>query len=179
MLFSFSADDYTTEVWSGSHDGIPAKFTDRFDSCARDPGAGAMTVVVSHRERGSLLRLQVHGAPLEHTWRPLALLFVPETGILFAGAGTTAVAIDVNKGRRIWTDGKSDLIWCWLRAGDVMVLVDELELTAYDLHASKLWRTYIEPPHDVRVVGDELHVSADRLGAIRNYHGSFKARKGP
>jgi hypothetical protein len=178
MLFSYNAIDYTIEVWMGSRD-LPAAFVDRFDACNEHPGAGAMTVVVNHRDRGPRVRLAVHGSSFEHTWQPLALHFAPETAILFAGAGKVAVAIDVNSGTRLWTESDQTLIWTWLRAGDVMVLVDELELTAYDLHASMLWRTYIEPPHDVRVVGDDLQVSADQLGAIRNYQGSFKARNGP
>lgn len=91
------------------------------------------------------------------------ILLVPETDILFVGAGERVLAYDLRGPSRVWVDTADTGFHCWERYGDVVVLSAELELAAWDIHGKKLWSTPVEPPWEYRVEGGM--VALDVMGA--------------
>lgn len=101
------------------------------------------------------------------------VFLVPETDLLFMGAGTRLLAYELRTPRRLWEDAAEAGFWGWRRHGDVVVMSAELELAAWDIGGEKLWSTFVEPPwsYDVR----ETHLHLDVIGKTS----SFEVRTGP
>lgn len=78
-------------------------------------------------------------------------LFVPETELLFIGAGERLLAFRLNPPERLWMDTTACGFWGWTRHGERVILSAELELAAWDLHGAKCWSVFVEPPWDYRV----------------------------
>ncbi len=101
------------------------------------------------------------------------VLLIPETDILFFGAGECLIAYDLVEPKRIWEDTADTGFWGWDRYGDIVVMSAELELAAWDINANKLWTTFVEPPWSYSVSGETLHL--DVMGKKT----SFPLDKGP
>jgi hypothetical protein len=111
-------------------------------------------------------------APYGAGFEPGALL-VPETKVLFVGAGERILAYRLEPPARIWEDGAESGFLGWDQHGDTVLLRAELELAAFATSGEKRWTTFVEPPWDYRVDGDvvELDVMGDKR--------SFALRQGP
>ena len=83
-------------------------------------------------------------------FHPGALL-VPETGLLFIGAGERLLAYRLDGPARLWMDTTDCGFWGWARHGDLIVLSAELELAAWDAEGQKCWSTFVEPPWAYKV----------------------------
>jgi hypothetical protein len=81
---------------------------------------------------------------------------IPETHLLFIGAGTRLLAYDLRGPRRLWQDEADTGFWFWQRHGEVIVMSAELELAAWDTQGRKLWTTFVEPPWSYEVRGSDL-----------------------
>jgi len=90
-------------------------------------------------------------------FHPGALL-VPETDLLFIGAGERLLAYRLAGPTRLWMDSTHCGFWGWARHGDRVVLSAELELAAWDIHGRKCWSTHVEPPWSYRVSGKLVEV---------------------
>jgi hypothetical protein len=93
----------------------------------------------------------------EAGFHPGAFL-VPESGVLFVGAGVRLLAYDLRGLRRLWEDAADTGFWGWKRHGDVIVMSAELELAAWTLEGKKLWSTFVEPPWDYEVRSARVHL---------------------
>lgn len=83
-------------------------------------------------------------------FRPGALL-VPETDLLFIGAGQRLLAYRLDGPTRLWMDTTDCGFWGWARHGDRVILSAELELAAWDINGRKCWSTFVEPPWSYEV----------------------------
>lgn len=92
------------------------------------------------------------------------ILLVPETDILFVGAGERLLAYDLKQPLRLWEDGADTGFHSWRRHGDTIVMSAELELAAWDTHGNKRWTTFVEPPWDYQMEGDMVRL--DVMGTI-------------
>ena len=101
------------------------------------------------------------------------VLLVPETGILFAGAGTLLFAVDLNNRRLLWEDLADVGFWSWQRHGDTVLMAAELELAAWGIRGEGRWRTFVEPPWSYEV--RDGTVELDVMGKISK----FSLRSGP
>jgi hypothetical protein len=101
------------------------------------------------------------------------ILVVPETSVLFIGAGTRILAYDLLRPQRLWHDEAEMGFWFWRRHRDVIVMSAELELAAWDIHGQKLWTTFVEPPWGYTV--REATLSLDVMGTVT----SFPLASGP
>ncbi len=120
------------------------------------------TTLVIAVERGSgqwpdLLISQRFDPGPEAGFYPGAFL-VPETHLLFVGAGTRLLAYDLQKLRRIWEDAADTGFWGWKRHGDVIVMSAELELAAWTLEGRNCWSTFVEPPWGYEVRGARVYL---------------------
>jgi hypothetical protein len=89
-------------------------------------------------------------------------LVVPETSLLFIGAGERLLAYDLRAPKRLWQDTADTGFWHWDRQGDFVLMAAELEFAAWSKEGLKLWSTFVEPPWDYQVVRDS--VTLDVMG---------------
>jgi len=101
------------------------------------------------------------------------VFLVPETGLLFVGAGTRLLAYDLKNPRRLWEDDADTGFWGWKRHGDVVVMSAELELAAWTLEGRKLWSTFVEPPWEYEVRDARVHLDVMGTKSV------FDLGKGP
>jgi hypothetical protein len=119
-----------------------------------------------------LVVAQIYSPTAEGGFHPGALL-VPETGILFIGAGGRILAYELNGPRKLW-EGTTDVgFWGWARHNEVVLMSAELELAAWDVHGRTLWSTFVEPPWSYEVV--DGRVELDVMGK----KSSFSISPGP
>jgi hypothetical protein len=102
------------------------------------------------------------------------VLLLPDTGILFVGAGERLLAYDLKHPKRLWEDMREAGFGFhrWRRHGDVVVMSAELGLAAWDTQGVKLWSApedgvFIEPPWEYRV--ESGIVTLDVMGAIYTF----------
>src|SRR4051812_15741233 len=101
------------------------------------------------------------------------VLLVPETGVLFVGAGTRLLAYRLDGPERLWEDQADVGFWRWAQHGAYVLMSAELELAAWDTRGRKLWTTFVEPPWQYRVEGDQVRL--DVMGRLS----SFPLASGP
>jgi hypothetical protein len=104
-----------------------------------------------------LVIAQIYSPTANGGFHPGALL-VPETGILFLGAGERLLAYELDGPRRLWDDAGEAGFWNWARYGEVVLMSAELEMAAWDIRGRMLWSTFVEPPWDYEVVGGRVEL---------------------
>jgi hypothetical protein len=85
------------------------------------------------------------------------LLIVPETGIVFIGAGTRVLAYALRPTpARLWIGAADTGFWGWARFENIVLMSAELELAAWTIEGQKLWTTFVEPPWSFTVSGEQV-----------------------
>src|SRR5262245_30132642 len=75
------------------------------------------------------------------------VLYVPETNVMFLGAGTGLRCYTLDRPpRRLWVDEANAGFWQWQRVGAYVLMSAELELAAWSTLGDKLRSTFVEPP---------------------------------
>ena len=85
-------------------------------------------------------------------------LVVPETRLLFLGAGTRLLAYRLDGPERIWQDTADIGFWGWQRHGEFVVMSAEIEMAAWGIDGVKIWSTYVEPPWEYLVHDGIVHL---------------------
>jgi hypothetical protein len=111
-------------------------------------------------------------SPAGSGFYPGALL-VPETSLLFIGAGERLLAYKLWEPQRLWMDSAASGFWNWRRYSDVVLMAAELEFAAWSVEGMKLWSTYVEPPWTYEVHGE--FIMLDVMGK----ESKFSLRDGP
>jgi hypothetical protein len=111
-------------------------------------------------------------SPQGSGFEPGALL-VPETKVLFIGAGERILAYQLEPPQKLWEDRADTGFLRWEQFGDTVLLSVELEFAAWSTAGRMLWTTFVEPPWDYSVQGDRIEL--DVMGNKQ----SFKLRDGP
>jgi len=111
-------------------------------------------------------------SPAGHGFHP-GVVIIPETDVLFLGAGTLLRAFDLLAPRQIWEDVAEVGFWSWKRHDRTIMMAAELELAAWDLEGRKLWSTMVEPPWSYTAEGGL--VTLDVMGDVSR----FSLEQGP
>jgi hypothetical protein len=101
------------------------------------------------------------------------VLLIPETGVLFVGAGTRLLAYNLDGPERLWEDTAEVGFLGWAQHGDVVLMSAELELAAWDVHGRKPRTVFVEPPWGYRIEHEQVRL--DEMGRAS----SFPVRDGP
>lgn len=102
------------------------------------------------------------------------ILIVPDTRIAFLGAGERLLAYRLGASpERLWEDSAYVGFCGWAQHGSSVLMMAELELTAWSVEAKKLWSASVEPPWSYRVEGQTLHLD------IMGTESSFPLSTGP
>jgi hypothetical protein len=87
------------------------------------------------------------------------IALVPETAVLFAGAGTRLLAYALlDPPRRLWEDAADMGFWRWSVHHSAVLMAAELELAAWTRSGEKLWSMFVEPPWSYQVVGEQVQL---------------------
>jgi hypothetical protein len=150
-----------------------ARVVEEFDLKAPEGRYCFLAVARSGVDWPSLVVEQRYAPSSESGFYPGALL-VPESHILFVGAGTRLLAYQLHDTpRRLWEDYAQCGFWSWARIDDVVLMSAELEFAAWSADGVKLWSTFVEPPWSYSVAEDQVHL--DVMGT----RSSFSLARGP
>ncbi len=154
-------------VWAKQH----AELIEEFDLQRSDED---FCYLVAGRsiDHPTLVLAQRHDPPEDAGFYP-GVLVVPETDVLFVGAGERLLAYDLAQPARLWEDVADTAFWRWARYGEVVIMSAELELAAWNLEGTKLWTTVVEPPWSYEVTDDVLKLD------IMGVKSEFSLRRGP
>jgi len=148
---------------------LRARLVEEFDS---DEDESEKCVVAISRGRNWPLLVVTQRCELPGIFDPSVLL-VPETRRVFVGVGERLLAYELDGPTRLWEDTTECGLLGWARHGDYIVMSGELELAAWDLHGTKRWTTFVEPPWEYRVAEGTVHL--DVMGQLT----SFPLNTGP
>jgi len=150
-----------------------ALLVERFDA--------APLIVRGHRSASEELHIEVRRDAIWPAWPILCVaqryrregggdpgvLLVPETGILFIGAGERLLAYDLHGPRRLWEDQADTGFHAWQRHDTSVVMAAELEVAVWDIRGVKRWSTFVEPPWSYRVEDGMVHL--DVMGTLSSF----------
>jgi hypothetical protein len=161
-MFNVTVGEYTIHCLP---DGLPGLYSDYLKYAAlaeefdlRSSEGTICFLAVSQGNQWPFLVVAQHYEPAGGGFDPGAVL-IAETGRLFVGAGTRLLAYDLFDKKRFWEDETELGFWGWCRHGDYVVMSAELELAAWDIHGKKLWTTFVEPPWDYAVMGEDINLN--------------------
>jgi hypothetical protein len=133
-------------------------------------------LLVSESESWPFLVIAQKYSPSGAGFRPGALL-VPETDVLFLGAGERLLAYDLAQPKRLWEDKVDYGFHGWAQREDVVLMSAECELAAWNSKGTKLWTAldavFVEPPWGYTV--ENGTVNLDIMGKMT----TFPLRTGP
>ena len=89
--------------------------------------------------------LELKNSPFRRDFVP-GFLLVPETDVLFVGAGTRVLIYDLKEPKRLLTDEVVGGFWGWEQHRNMVFMLSEVELSAFDLRGARLWPTFVDPP---------------------------------
>jgi hypothetical protein len=101
------------------------------------------------------------------------VLLLPETSLLFIGAGECLLAYRLDQPVKLWEDRADTGFWGWERFKDILLMSAELELAVWNIRGEKLWSTFVEPPWHYLL--EEHTISIEVMGA----KASFPLYEGP
>ena len=101
------------------------------------------------------------------------VLLVPETQTIFIGAGERLLAYNLEPLKRLWEDKCDTGFWGWSQHGEFVLMAAELEFAAWNSSGKKLWTTFVEPPWEYEVIGDQVQL--DVMGRLSQ----FRISEGP
>lgn len=172
-VLSFSSGDYIVEAALREPPLASAQAALREDFGLSDRGTLLVVSVGPANSDRRSITVSQHFVPGPEAGFQPGLLIVPETHILFIGAGTRLLAYHLQRLHRLWQDEADTGFWFWRRHGDIVLMSAELEFAAWDIEGRKLWSTFVEPPWAYSVA-DEF-VMLDVMGEVRQ----FPLRLGP
>src|SRR5665213_3435133 len=147
-MFTSTVGYYDISIQRGSLPNIygdyrkHATLTDEF---ALRPHEGELCFLsVSRGQHWPVLVVAQRFELAEAGFDPAAIL-IPESGVLFIGAGRRLLAYRLDPPQRLCEDATDAGFWEWSRQGDVVLMSAELELAAWDLAGRKLWSMPLEP----------------------------------
>ena len=99
--------------------------------------------------------------------------FVPETKLLFIGAGQRLLAYQLDPLKQLWEDMTDCGFWRWAKHDKYILMSAELELAAWNIHGQKLWSTFVEPPWNYQITDDMIKVE------VMGIYAEFSLMSGP
>lgn len=143
----------------------------RFHTTAENEAYGSDAHVHLHADSGwptwPFQCVAQHSYPGREAGCYPGILLVPETAMLFIGAGERLLAYDLHGPARLWEDRTFAGFGEWQRHVDLVVMSAELELAAWDLRGVKHWSTFVEPPWEYHMEGGMVYL--DVMGGTSSF----------
>jgi len=177
-MIRFTCGDYTVSASLGGPPAIYDRYVEHallHDNLGMSGVDGSEFVVLVEGVASNwpeLVCAQRFSPGLDAAFYP-SLLLIPESHLLFVGAGTRLLAYDLRTPRRLWEDEAEMGFWAWKRHDGVIIMSAELEFAAWDIQGKKLWTTFVEPPWEYRVIGSKVELN------VMGHPSSFELHTGP
>jgi hypothetical protein len=84
------------------------------------------------------------------------ILIIPESDILFFGAGEIVQVWELSPYKKIHEESPDCGFWGWSRYSDVVLMSGELELSGWSVSGKKFWSKFVEPPWYYTVDGSAV-----------------------
>jgi hypothetical protein len=123
-----------------------------------NPPVGECFVAVKKRFDWPFLVVAQHYSPGGYAGFYPGALIVPETHLLFIGAGTRLLAYTLDEPAKLWEDSAEPGFWAWERCGEAVIMSGELEVAVWDITGQKRWTRYVEPPWSYTLDGDNMQL---------------------
>ena len=155
-MIQFGSGEYTVGASMGA---LPATYTSMVQQAKLHDDLGVrgsegtalvVTVATTPTQWPALVVAQRFKPGPDGGFNP-GVLLIPETAVLFVGAGTRLLAYDLRTPRRLWEDEADTGFWGWRRHGELVIMSAELELAAWTVGGEKRWTTFVEPPWEYSV----------------------------
>ncbi len=121
-----------------------------FDRSSMSPsqhtGTCFLAVYSQHDERRPVLVVAQRYWPAVSGVFDPGVIFVPETHVLFFGAGTHILAYKLDIPEKLWEDSADLGFLHWERYGQWIIMSAETEVAVWDTQGGKRWSQYVEPP---------------------------------
>jgi hypothetical protein len=122
-----------------------AQLVEEFDLSSSDGETSFFAITAGHRSWPQLVISQRY-EPSGYGFHP-GLLIVPETSVVFVGAGSRLLAYRMTpEPHRLWEDETFMGFWSWEAHEGTILMSAEMELAAWNSHGEKLWTTPVDPP---------------------------------
>jgi len=158
-MFAVTFGDFTVSVQDGGLPDLYDEYLKRavfvFERDGKESQGRSAFCAVAKGTDWPFCVLSFRYAPAGSGFRP-GVLLIPETEVLFLGAGSLLLAIDLEHRRTLWEDVADVGFWNWHRYGDTVLMSAELELAAWGLRGEKKWSKGVEPPWSYTVRGANL-----------------------
>ena len=82
------------------------------------------------------------------------ILVIPETEVVFIGAGTTVLCFSMAPIAKLDHREVEVGFWSWVRYGAKVIMCSELEFAVWNIHGKKLWSQFVEPPWSYEIQGE-------------------------
>ena len=160
-MFRITVDRYTLSMSSS----LPAtydeyrkrvKLVEIFDSGGQGEGYFYLSVAQGN-DWPFLIVAQRYAPGPESGFHP-GVLLVPETQLLFIGAGERLLAYRLGPPEKLWEQEVMIGFWGWQRYQQFVIMSAELELAVWNIHGEKLWSTFVEPPWSYTIERDTIHL---------------------
>lgn len=149
-----------------------AQLVEEFDLTSAAGDSSFFAITDGHRHWPQLVISQRY-EPSGYGFHP-GLLIVPETSVVFVGAGARLLAYRMRpEPHRLWEDRADVGFWSWELHESTILMAAELELAAWTIHGEKLWTFPVEPPWHYTL--QQGSVTLDVMGEER----FFSLRDGP
>ena len=161
-MFTVTVDGYAITVQQGTLPAIygdykkHAKLCDEF--ALRPHEGGELCFVSVSAEQHWPTLVVVQRFELAQAGFDPACLLVPETHLLFIGAGRRLLAYQLDPPKRLWEQIVDSGFWEWTRHGDTVLMVGELELAAWDIRGNSLWTMPLKPAFEYHVKDGQVHL---------------------
>jgi hypothetical protein len=100
-------------------------------------------------------------------------LIIPETHMLFLGAGERVVAYHLDLPEKVWQDSAELGFHSFDRHGKYVIMHAELGIAVWTIHGKKEWAQFVEPPWMYGIEHETMHL--DVMGHVL----SFPLNAGP
>ena len=169
-MFELTFGEYSVQVEDG---GLPETYEEyahhaqlRVDAGLDGSEGRSAFCAVARQDEWPFLIIAQRYSPAGHGFSP-GVLIVPETGVLFYGAGTQLLAFDLRGPQQLWEDVAGVGFWCWRQHDKTILMSAEIELAAWSLDGRKRWTTFVEPPWNY--TANNASVRLDVMGKVSEF----------
>lgn len=136
--------------------GNRAQLVDEVDLTLEE--GSVFTLAVSITGENPRLALEQKFFPVDYGAVP-GLLLIPETAVLFIGAGRRLVAYNLAEPARLWLDEPDGTFWRWRQHGNVVVMSASHEVAAWNTQGRKLWSQLVEPLWNYEIIDNLIRIN--------------------
>jgi hypothetical protein len=173
-MFQIVVHGYTLSCFSG---GLPeyyevyrekAKLVDEIDlDRVSSHSADLCFLAVQKEETWPFLVIAQRYAPSGLGGSYPQALIIPETDILFLGAGERVLSYQLDPPEKIWQDTAELGFHAFDRHGQYVIMCAELEVAVWTIQGKKQWSQFVEPPWIYRIEQETMYV--DVMGHVFSF----------